>query len=482
MIPKSAVKQVGEFTWEIGPDFDKAMRVPARFFCADDQLEDIVSGRSVNQLINVASLPGIKSYALAMPDMHEGYGFPIGAVAAIDMAEGVVSPGGIGYDINCGVRLLIVNLSSDDISAKLEKLANVLKSKIPVGLKEKSRFKINRTDLDEIIENGLCSSLIRTLLGNVDSIHCESGGKLDNADPNKISGVAKQRAIDQLGTVGAGNHFVEIGYVEEVYDEKKAAVFNVTKNKVSILIHCGSRGLGHQCATDYIEKMLEKQTEFGLSLKDPELASAPLSSKQAKDYLQAMEGCANFAWANRAVLSHLATKAFESVFKVSEQDVSLIYDICHNIAKQEEISLDGKSLKALVHRKGATRAFGPKLFEKVSAEFKGVGQPVIIPGSMGTGSYLLASEDKSREISFSSSCHGAGRVLSRHKARKHQSGEALRKELAGKNIIIKCSSLKYLSEEAPYAYKDVDRVVDVIHDLGIATKVARFKPLIVLKG
>jgi len=486
MITENNLTAIGPVEWEIPVSFRSDMRVPARFFASKSMLSEILGDRSLEQLIDVATLPGIVGVALAMPDIHEGYGFPIGGVAATQWPDGVISPGGIGYDINCGVRLLKSEITQAQLEPFKETLAQGLSRSIPSGMGHGApsgtghggKMTLDIAELDEVLMQGVGWALNKGYATESDVSHTESHGRLDGADPAAVSDFAKKRGCDQLGTLGSGNHFVEVGFVEKIFDEEAARVFGLKQDQITILIHTGSRGLGHQVATDYIRIMLQELPEFGIELPDRELACLPFSSKDGQRYFAAMSAAANFAWANRQMITYRTRAVWKQILG---GDLSLVYDVAHNIAKVEEHVVSGKLKKVVVHRKGATRAFG-KGFAELPEEYQVIGQPVIIPGSMGTASYVLIGAAKAMEKTFGSACHGAGRLMSRHAAKRIQLGRELQEELARGGIIIKTAAVHDLSEEAPYAYKDVDDVVDVIELAGIATKVARLKPLIVVKG
>lgn len=479
MITENNLTEISPVEWEIPLSFRSDMRVPARFFASKSMLSEILGDRSLEQLVNVATLPGIVGAALAMPDIHEGYGFPIGGVAATKWPDGVISPGGIGYDINCGVRLLKSDLTRMQLEPFKERLALDLSRSIPSGTGQGSKMTLDFAELDEVLTQGVGWALNKGYATQSDVDHTESRGRLDGADPAAVSDFAKKRGCAQLGTLGSGNHFVEVGFVEKIFDEEAARIIGLKQDQITILIHTGSRGLGHQVATDYIKIMLQELAEFGIELPDRELACLPFSSRDGQRYFAAMSAAANFAWANRQMITYRTREVWKRCVGVG--DLPLVYDVAHNIAKVEEHVVDGTLTKVVVHRKGATRAFG-KGFAELPEEYQRIGQPVIIPGSMGTSSYVLLGAAKAMEKTFGSACHGAGRVMSRHAAKAKQLGRELQTELAGEGIIVKTAAVRDLSEEAPYAYKDVDDVVNVIELAGIATKVARLKPLIVIKG
>ena len=458
------LEKIHDWLWQIPKSWRPDMRVPARIYATESMLGSILADRSLEQLTNVATLPGIVSYAMVMPDVHEGYGFPIGGVAAFDPQEGVISPGGIGYDINCGVRLLRSEKTLPEIQSQLEKIAHTLAREIPSGVGRGGSVKLKGKDLDLVLERG-AARLIETGYGDAADLEAiESHGTLTDADPKLVSERARQRGHDQLGTMGAGNHFVEIGVVERVFDTDAADKLKLDLGRVVILIHTGSRGLGHQIATDFLKVMTRVMPQYGIKIPDRELACVPFRSKEGQDYFQAMAAGANFAWANRQMITAEARRAWGYEFGESGGKLSLVYDVAHNIAKVEQHSR--RSL--VVHRKGATRAFP--------------GQPVLIPGSMATGSYVLMGQEGSMTQSFGSTCHGAGRTMSRARAKKEINGAELKARMTTLGIAVACGSMAGLVEEAPEAYKDVDAVVDVVDRAGIASKVVRLKPVAVIKG
>jgi tRNA-splicing ligase RtcB (3'-phosphate/5'-hydroxy nucleic acid ligase) len=472
-----APSRIGEVTWEIPATARPDMRVPARIVADAEILDAIAGDRSLEQLMNVATLPGVVGAVVAMPDIHQGYGFPVGAVAATDGADGVVSPGGVGYDINCGVRLLVVGLGRDELGERLAPLMDELARSVPTGPGRGGAVRLDAAALDRVLATG-SAEVVRGLgLGEErDLTHTESGGVLDGADPAAVSQRARDRGRGQLGTLGAGNHFLEIGAVQRIVDPDAAASLGLSEGQVTALIHSGSRGLGHQICTDFVKLMDPLLAGWGIRLPDRELACAPLASDEGRAYLAAMACAANFAWSNRQVIAHRVRQAAERV--IGRGRVRQVYDVAHNVAKPE---LHG-GRRVWVHRKGATRAFGPGRAAELPADYARTGQPVFVPGSMGTGSWVLCGQDGSEEASFGSACHGAGRRLSRHAARRLVSGAELRRRLEAQGIVTRCPSSRGLAEEAPLAYKDVDRVVEVIERAGIARRVARLVPLGVLKG
>lgn len=460
---KQNLEKIHDYLWEIPKSYRDDMRVPARVYADERMLDAILGDRSLEQLVNVTTLPGIQKYALAMPDAHEGYGFPIGGVAAVDAKEGVISPGGIGYDINCGVRLLRTSETLEDVAPLIRKLAHSIAREIPSGVGRGGKVVMKGKDLDQILAAG-AERAVEIGFGETDDLeHIESRGRIPGANTDRVSADAKQRGHDQLGTIGSGNHFVEVDVVETIYDEAAASKLGIAKNAIVVQIHTGSRGLGHQVATDSIRDMMKAMPKYGIHLPDRELACAPLQSPEGERYLGAMAAAANFAFANRQIITAGVRRAWKH--ELGERvRVEILYDVAHNIAKKE--TYDGHEV--VVHRKGATRAFPD--------------QPVLIPGSMGTASYLLIGLEGSMKETFGSSCHGAGRVMSRMRAKKEINGQELRARLERLGIVAEAGSLKGLVEEAPEAYKDIDAVVEIVARAGIAKKVARFKPIAVVKG
>lgn len=481
MVSKSVLKQLSPILWEIPTSYRPDMRVPARVYATEAMLTEISRDRSLDQLVNVATLPGIQKAAMVMPDVHEGYGFPIGGVAAMEYPDGVISPGGIGYDINCGVRLLLSKLTYNEARERLPSLAKELWKAIPSGVGKGGYFKLSRQDFEAVLVEGASWVVAHGYGEQSDLGHLESRGTIDWADPDKVSDRAKQRGRDQLGTMGAGNHFVEVNRVDTVFDEETAKVLGLFPEQVTILIHTGSRGLGHQVATDYIRLMMGVMNRYGIKLPDRELACVPFSAKEGKDYFAAMAAAANFAFANRQLMTDEVRQVWQRVFGRVAGELRTLYDVAHNIAKVEEYEIEGLKKKLIVHRKGATRAFPPGSIELVE-EFRTVGQPVLIPGSMGTASYVLLGTQGAMEQSFGSTCHGAGRRMSRSQAMREINGAQLKHRLADEGIVIEAGSVKGIAEEAPQAYKDVDVVVDVVATAGIAKKLARLRPLAVIKG
>jgi tRNA-splicing ligase RtcB len=473
------LRQMGPALYELDRSFREDMQVPARIVADEELLRQMAQDHSFIQLVNVTTLPGIQGFAIGMPDMHEGYGFPVGGVAGTLLPDGVISPGGIGFDINCGVRMLSTGLLHEEVKAFLPALAHDLARSIPTGFGRHGRLSLRPEELDRVLAEGV--PYVVQVLGmgaREDLTRIEAGGHLPAAAAAKVSVRARERGHDQLGTLGGGNHFIELQRVDRIYDAEAAAAFELFEGQLTILIHTGSRGLGHQVCTDAVREMDRALAREGIQLVDRQLACAPFSSPEGQDYYAAMCAAANFAWSNRQVLTHRVREVFSRrLGSRPEVGPRVIYDVAHNIAKVE--TYGGQRL--CIHRKGATRAFGPGNPE-LPAAYQQVGQPVFIPGSMGTASFVLAGRSESQAISLSSACHGAGRQMSRAAAKRQVVGAELRKALNAQGIIVECPSNAELAEEAPTAYKDVDRVVDAVDTAGIARKVARLVPLAVLKG
>ena len=477
------LKRISPYLYEIPKEHRHDMRVPARFYADAELLQQALGDKSLDQLVNSATLPGIVAYALAMPDIHQGYGFPIGGVVATQTPDGVISPGGVGYDINCGVRLLGTRLSRDEIVPYLDELATQLQRDCPHGVGRGGEFELSRKEMEEVVREGARWALKRGYATEMDLERTEENGRIAGADADKIGPRAYERARDQLGTLGAGNHFIEVDVVDEVFDETAAAAMGLFPGQIVAQIHCGSRGFGHQVCTDYVARFQKVVHKYNIQLPDRELVCAPLSSPEGQDYLAAMKGAANFAFCNRQLLTHLIRRSFDHALrgKVANPGIYQIYDIAHNMAKIEEHEVNGKRMTVCVHRKGATRAFGPGS-PVLPDVYRAIGQPVLVPGSMGTASWVLVGTEGSMAQSFGSTCHGAGRMMSRSRAKKEVQGGELRRELEQRGIRIRAGSLSGLAEEAPTAYKDVDRVIEVVHGAGIARKVARLVPVAVVKG
>ena len=479
MFSKKDFRKISNWLWEIPKSFRADMRVPARVYTSEKMLEDIFRDRSLQQLVNISTLSGIQKYALAMPDVHQGYGFPIGGVAATKFPNGVISPGGIGFDQNCGVRLLKSEYTEKDIKPHLDRLATEIQKEVPSGLGRGRKIKLSIEKINRILEDGV-SYLVKQGYGEKEDVEkCEEGGRLEQADASVVSDRAKNRGRNQVGTLGSGNHFCEVQKVDEIFDEEVAEVFGLFKNQVVIMIHTGSRGLGHQNCTDYLRVMARVMPQYGIKLPDRELACAPFNSPEGQRFFKAMCAGANYAWANRHMIAHHVRKAWKKILGEKEE-LRLLYDVAHNIAKIEEHEVNGEKVKLIVHRKGATRAFPPH-HPEIPERYQAVGQPVLIPGSMGTASYILAGTEQSKEA-WHAVCHGAGRTMSRRQATRTISGQEVVKDLEQKGIIIKCQSLRGIAEEAPMAYKDIDNIVQIVHNAGLSKKVAKLRPLAVIKG
>ncbi|HWE14981.1 MAG TPA: RtcB family protein [Solirubrobacteraceae bacterium] len=471
--------QVDDVTWEMPADALPEMRVPARVFADRELMGQIATDRSLQQLRNVATLPGITGAALAMPDIHQGYGFPVGGVAATVAPDGVVSPGGVGYDINCGVRLLALPLTAAELGGRTGALMDEIARRVPVGTGQGGSLRLDGAALDRVLTGGPSTLLAAHGIGtDADVEHTESAGRLTGADPAAVSERARQRGAGQLGTLGSGNHFLEVQRISRIFDRGAAGAFGLRAGQVAVLIHSGSRGLGHQVCTDYVRRHDAAQQRYRITLPDRQLACAPMSSPEGHSYLAAMAAAANFAWANRAVLAHRVRDAIARILGAETAGgTRQVYDVAHNIAKLE---VHGGQ-RVCVHRKGATRAFAAGS-DEIPAGYREVGQPVFIPGSMGTSSFVLVGRADAMERSFGTTCHGAGRRMSRTGARGEITGAELRRRLEGQGIVVRCPSDRGLAEEAPFAYKDVERVVAVVEAAGLAARVAQLHPLGVLKG
>ena len=499
MFTLQSFKKINDYIWEIPKNFRHDMKVPARIYITEKMLENILDERAVEQLVNVATLPGIEGYALAMPDIHQGYGFPIGGVAAIRSEDGVISPGGVGYDINCGVRLLLSQHHTSELKDKIVLLANQFQRNIPSGVGRGSDLKLSPKEMDEVLNKGVKWALQKGYAEKEDLEAIEEEGSYREADASSVTERAKKRGQDQLGTLGAGNHFIEIQEVEQIFNEEVAKKFGLFAGQVTVMIHTGSRGLGHQTCTDYVRIMDRAMEKYNIRLPDRELACAPFKSEEGQKYFRAMAAAANFAWVNRQVITYQARKAWDKILGVEKgvqhpigcwTPLKILYDVAHNIAKLEKYN--GKEY--IIHRKGATRAFGPSFAPQGGAsegkpvrfelpeKYRETGQPVIIPGSMGTASYVLVGTEIAMRETFGSTCHGAGRAMSRMKSKREVDYNQLKKRLEDKGIIICAGSVKGLVEEAPESYKDIEEVVGVVHGAGIALKVAKLKPLAVMKG
>ena len=476
-------KKIGENQYQIDADSNLGMKVPVKIYANPALLDKMLTDRTIMQARNVSSIPGIVGHSVVLPDGHEGYGFPVGGVAAMDAEEGMISPGGVGYDINCGVRLLRSNLTEEAVRAKLKDLVTDLFSSIPSGVGSKGAVKLSHSELDEVLVNGVNWAIDHGYGSTNDSDVCEENGQIKNADPNKVSDKARKRGAPQLGSLGSGNHFLEIQKVAEVHNPEAAEKMGIKEGTITVLVHCGSRGFGHQVCSDYLRVSEQAMSKYDITLPDRELACVPNTSEEGESYRKAMFAALNFAWSNRQMLTHWTRKSFERVFDQSESDLemNLVYDVAHNIAKVEKHKVDGKDRKVVVHRKGATRAF-PANREEIPSRYRDLGQPVLVPGSMGTASWVLLGQPNSMDLSFGSTAHGAGRTMSRSKARRNYTEDDVKKSLNDKGIFIKALTRDGVVEETPQAYKDVDSVVNVSHNLGIATKVAKLVPIGVIKG
>ncbi|HEX3035561.1 MAG TPA: RtcB family protein [Thermodesulfobacteriota bacterium] len=473
--------KIHDYLWEIPKR--GGMRVPGRVYASERMLKDIRQDRSLEQVVNVAHLPGIQKYSIAMPDIHWGYGFPIGGIAAMDVDEGVISPGGVGYDINCGVRLMGTNLTEEDVRPKLRELVAELFNRVPCGVGVSGALKLSKSDYKALIDKG-AKWAIENGFGEAEDLErIEDHGAFPGGDLDAISKKAFERGNDQVGTLGSGNHFLEVDVVDQVFNPAVADAFGLSRGQVCVLIHSGSRGFGHQICTDYIDKMIAYMNREGINLPDKQLACAHIKSREGQDYLAAFATAVNYAWTNRQIIMSLAREAFYDVFKVGPRELGghLIYDVSHNIAKFEEHKVNGKTKKLCVHRKGATRAL-PKGHPLIPGIYRNVGQPVFIPGDMGRASFVLVGTEATLEETFGSSCHGAGRVLSRRKAIKSGKGRNIFAELEEKGIIVMARGKRTVAEEMPEAYKPAEDVCDTVHNAGIAKKVARLRPIGVIKG
>ncbi|MDI6808618.1 MAG: RtcB family protein [Candidatus Eisenbacteria bacterium] len=477
------LKEIDEFKWEIPRTYKRGMRVPGIIYADKRLLKILTSDSTPEQVANVAHLPGIVRAALAMPDAHWGFGMPIGGVAAFRPEDGVISAGAVGYDINCGVRLVRSNLTKEEVLPVLTPLVERLFARVPCGLGSEGNIRLSSKDTDRVLVEGASWALEHGFGWPEDISLTEQSGTLDGADPSRVGSEAKDRGREQLGTLGSGNHFLEVQYVEEIYDDEAAQAFGLWRDQVTIMIHCGSRGLGHQVCDDYIRIASRTMHGYGIELPDKQLACVPISSEEGKAYLGAMAAAANFAWANRQCILHLTRQAMEEIFRRSAEDLDLrmIYDLAHNIARLEEHEVEGKKTKLWVLRKGATRAYPPGRPD-IPEPYSHVGQPVLIPGDMGRCSYVLVGTEKAMKETFGSTCHGAGRLMSRTQAVKTTRGRRIREELEAKGIIVRYDGKQTLHEEVSEAYKDVNQVVDVVEGAGIAKRVAKLRPMGVIKG
>jgi tRNA-splicing ligase RtcB len=476
--------KIDDYRWEIPENYKTGMRVPGLIYASKEMLESLREEQALEQVANVAFLPGIVGYSFAMPDIHWGYGFPIGGVAAMDIKNGVVSPGGVGYDINCGVRLLRTSLSEAEVRPRINELINELFLNVPSGLGSEGKIKVSQKEMNRLMVEGARWAVKRGLGSEEDLDVTEEGGCLGGADPDKISDKATKRGMPQAGTLGSGNHFLEIQVVKEIFDSHVASIMGITEiGQILVLVHTGSRGFGHQVCTDHLRVMEGAVSKYGIKLPDRQLACAPIESSEGQDYLGAMACAANYAWANRQCIAHWVKESFSKVFGKSPEKLGMkqIYDVAHNIAKIEEHTVNGRKVKVCVHRKGATRAF-PAGHKDVPDCYKEIGQPVLIPGDMGRCSFVAVGTQKAMEESFGSTCHGAGRMLSRTAAKRSMKGRDVIRELENRGITIKAGSISSLAEEASQAYKDVTEVIDVVHQAGISKKVAMAVPMGVIKG
>ncbi len=477
------LKKSADYVYTIPKSYKRGMRADGWIFSNDKLIKSIREDNAPEQIANVATLPGIIGASKAMPDIHWGYGFPIGGVAAMDPEDGVISPGGVGYDINCGVRLLKTNLEEDRIRDNIKGLVNTIFDNVPAGVGKKSRLRLETDELEEALDHGVEWAVENGYGWEQDLNRIEDNGRMESADSNKVSRKAKDRGKPQLGTLGGGNHFIEIQKIGKIYDEDMAESLGLEEGMITTMIHTGSRGCGHQIATDYIDKMEKAIRKYDIDLPDKQLACAPFDSPEGQDYFSAMSCGANYAWTNRQLIMHWVRESFEDVFDepAEDMDMELIYDVCHNVAKKEEHEVDGKDKDVIVHRKGATRAFAPGRKE-VPKKYRDVGQPVLIPGDMGTASYLMVGTEHAMKRSWGSTCHGAGRTMSRTGARKKFSAGQIKRDLSDQGIHVKAASDKVLKEESPGAYKDVNNVVEVTHNAGLSKIVAKFEPIGVMKG
>lgn len=481
---KVPIQKINDYMWQI-PKYKPEMLVPGMIFASQPLLEKMKTDRTLWQCSNVAQLPGIYKHAVTLPDGHEGYGFPIGGVAATDYEKGVISPGGVGYDINCGVRLLSTTITEEEIRPKLSLLAESIFRNVPSGLGSRRKdLTISNRDLEDLAINGVQWLIDRGLGWSGDAEHCEEGGCMLNANPNKVSKTAKSRGLTQIGTLGSGNHFLEIQKVDKIFNEKTAKAFGIEQEgQVTVMIHCGSRGYGHQVCSDYLRVMEHAVEKYNIKLPDRELACAPGNSQEAKDYIEAMACAVNYAFCNRQAIMHWVRQSFQQVYGQDPEKLGLklVYDVAHNIAKAETHTIDGEKKKVWVHRKGATRAFPPG-HSDVPDDYRSEGQPVLIPGSMGTSSWVLVGTQKAMDLTFGSTAHGAGRMMSRSAAKRQYWGGDIKASLEKRGITVRAASASVLAEEADSAYKNVDMVAETSDNVGIATKVARLVPLAVVKG
>ncbi|MBC7096157.1 MAG: RtcB family protein [Methanobacteriales archaeon] len=479
---KDIVIKVRESVWEVPTDYKECMRVPGRIFLDEEALKDLEKG-AIDQVANVACLPGIQKFSIGLPDIHFGYGFSIGGVAAFDASNGIISPGGVGFDINCGVRLLKTNLDHEEVKPKIKELIDTLFRNVPSGVGSKGKIRLKEGQIDDVLKNGAEWAVENGYGWEEDLEHLEENGKMENANPTKVSEKAKKRGIPQLGSLGSGNHFLEVQRIDKIFDEKAAKAYGLEAGKVTVLIHTGSRGCGHQICSDYLKIMDKAYKKYNIRIPDRQLACAPVGSEEAIEYFQAMAAAANYAWANRQMIVHWVRESFEQVFNKPAEDMEMeiLYDVAHNIAKKETHPINGLKREVYVHRKGATRAFGPGRKE-IPSKYRKIGQPVIIPGTMGTASYVLHGTETAMKETFGSTAHGAGRKMSRAGAKRTYRGEKVQRNLLKRGIYVRATSMPVIAEEAPGAYKDVDIVVKTSHRTGISRLVAKMIPLGVAKG
>ncbi len=478
------IDRIDEYRWRIPRKYKPEMRTDGIVYASSEMMREIKTDNSLEQVANVACLPGIVGHSMAMPDIHYGYGFPIGGVAATEVKEGVVSPGGVGYDINCGVRLLRTTLTRKEVEPRIRDIVDQLFVDVPSGVGSKGKVRIDAAELKKVLQKGAKWAVERGMGWAEDPDQIEGGGRIEGAEPGVLTARAIERGQPQLGTLGAGNHFLEVQVVDEIFEEEVGRALGISElGQVTVMIHTGSRGLGYQVCDDALEVMQKAIKKYGINLPDRQLACAPVESPEGQEYLAAMAAAANYAWANRQCITHWTREAFERVFQTSAQKLGMqiVYDVAHNVAKLEEHEINGKKKRLCVHRKGATRAFGPGRPELIPLHQK-TGQPVIVPGDMGTASYLCVGTERAMQETWGSTCHGAGRVLSRHEAIRRGRDRNIAKELMEKGIYVRAASRQVLAEEMPEAYKDVDQVVTVCHGAGISKLVARLRPIGVMKG
>ncbi len=477
------LEKIDEYRWRIPTTYEKGMKGPGLIYADEEMLKQIRGDQAPQQVANVAYLPGVIGSSMAMPDIHWGYGFPIGGVAGFDLDNGVVSPGGVGYDINCGVRLVRTNLVVEDIQKRIKPLVERLFQNIPCGVGASGKLKLTASDERAVLRDGSAWAVKQGFGWSEDVELTEQRGCMDGADPDALSARAMERGKPQLGTLGSGNHFLEIQVVEAIYDIDAARTFGLEKGKITVMIHTGSRGLGYQVCDDFLDRMVKAMSKYKIRVPDAQLACAPVLSPEGREYFAAMAASANYAWTNRQLILHWVRETFEQVLEQSAEHLGMhmVYDVAHNIAKFEEHDIQGEKRKVIVHRKGATRAFAAG-HPDVPEKYRAVGQPVLIPGDMGTASYVLVGTEQAMKESFGSTCHGAGRLMSRHAAIRATKGRAIDRELLKQGIVVRCRGRDTLQEEAPEAYKDIDNVVDIVHMAGLSKKVAKLRPLGVVKG